>query len=258
MPSLINTAMLMAAGSLAGFVNAIAGGGTFFTFAALMAAGLPPVAANATSAVSVLPGQISSTFAYRREVLEIGTKLIPLGVVSAVGGLIGGWLLLYTDNTTFQGLVPWLLLTATVLFAVSPRIPTWIKSVRDQRGDSVRSRPTMGIAAIALQGLVAIYGGYFGAGMGIMMLASLSLVFQDQFHAANAAKNILAVLMQGFAVCMFIISGIVHWPEAIIVMGSSVVGGWLGVVIAKHVTAKLIRWSVVLSGAALSFWYFLH
>ena len=247
--------LLVGAGVLAGVVNAIAGGGTFFTFAALIAAGLPPVSANATSAVSVLPGQIASTLAYRRELAALGTKLVPLGVVSAVGGLFGGWLLLHSNNSTFLGLVPWLLLMATLLFAVAPRFARWTR--RDGGHESMSGRFGAG-GALVLQALVAIYGGYFGAGMGIMMLASLSLIFGDQFHAANAAKNILAVLMQGFAVILFLASGLVHWPEAIIVILSSVVGGWLGVIVGRHIATLVIRWFVVATGAALTLWYFVR
>ena len=118
--------ILIGAGLLAGGVNAIAGGGTFFTFAALMAVGVPPVAANATSAVSVMPGSIASTVAYRAELVALGRKLAPLYLISAAGGLAGGWLLLNTDNTTFRGLVPWLLLFATFLFAISPKIVPFV------------------------------------------------------------------------------------------------------------------------------------
>jgi len=258
MPPILDIFLLAGAGLLAGTVNAIAGGGTFFTFAALMAVGLPPVAANATSAVSVMPGSIASTLAYRHEIMALGKMLIPLCVISALGGLLGGWLLLNTDNTTFRGLVPWLLLFATTLFALSPRIPALLTRLRGsapQQPVSMAPRATAG--AVVLQGIVAIYGGYFGAGMGIMMLASLSLVFGERYHDANAAKNILSVFMQGFAVILFLFSGLVHWPEAIIVIGSSVLGGTYGVVVAKRVPTHIVRWSVVIVGTLLSGWYFI-
>ena len=256
MPSLLDILALAVAGILAGTVNAIAGGGTFFTFATLMAVGLPPVAANATSAVSVMPGSIASTLAYRREIAALGRMLVPLCAISAAGGLLGGWLLLHTDNTTFRGLVPWLLLLATVLFALSPRIPGVMLRLNGGRDATARSSAATTVATTGLQGLVAVYGGYFGAGMGIMMLASLSVIFGDRFHAANAAKNILSVFMQGFAVILFLFSGLVHWPEAIVVTLSSVTGGVLGVVVARRVPVRVIRWTVVTVGAALSVWYF--
>ena len=257
-PSLLDSLILAVAGVVAGIVNAIAGGGTFFTFAALMATGLPPIGANATSAVSVLPGQVASALAYRRELAALGTQLIPLGIVSAFGGLAGGWLLLNSDNTAFQGLVPWLLLIATLLFAISPFIPVWLEKVRFQKGDLAQSAVLPKGGALILQGLIAIYGGYFGAGMGIMMLAILPLVFGGNFHAANAAKNVLAVLMQGLAVILFLASGFVQWPEAIIITACSILGGWLGVTVAKLVTIDFIRYSVIATGASLAFWYFIH
>ena len=222
--TILDVALLASAGLLAGAVNAIAGGGTFFTFAALMAVGVPPVAANATSAVAVMPGSVASTLAYHREIQALGRRLIPLCIISAAGGLAGGWLLLHTDNTTFQGLVPWLLLFATVLFAISPQILPLMNRIKAKKGIVHTSTSQIPIGGIVLQGLVAIYGGYFGAGMGIMMLASLSLIFGDRFHDANSAKNILSVFMQGFAVILFLFSGLVHWPEAIIVTISSVGG----------------------------------
>ncbi len=258
MPTAFDIVALVVAGMLAGTVNAIAGGGTFFTFATLMAVGLPPVPANATSAVSVMPGSIASTLAYRREIVALGRMLVPLCTISAAGGLLGGWLLLHTDNTTFRGLVPWLLLLATILFAVSPRIPALMLRLNGGGAATARSASVTTAGATGLQGLVAIYGGYFGAGMGIIMLASLSLLFGDRFHAANAAKNILSVFMQGFAVILFLFSGLVHWPEAIIVTISSITGGFLGVVVARHVPIRTIRWSVVTIGAALSVWYFVN
>ena len=258
MTSLLDLLALVGAGTLAGIINAIAGGGTFFTFATLMAIGLPPVAANATSAVSVLPGQFASALAYRREITALARVLVPLCAISAVGGLFGGWLLLNTDDTTFRGLVPWLLLFATMLFSLSPRIPALIQRIKGGSDMTTNPVPRATIGALALQGTVAIYGGYFGAGMGIMMLASLSIVFGDRFHDANASKNILAVFMQGFAVILFVFSGLVQWPEAVVITLSSITGGFLGVVVARRVPVPVMRWTVVAVGAALSAWYFVN
>ncbi len=246
-------ALLVAAGGLAGAVNAIAGGGTFFTFAALTAAGLTPLAANATSAVAMLPGQAASTLAYRRELTVLGPTLLPLAGISATGGLAGGFLLLHSGGAIFRVLVPWLLLAATLLFAASSWIGAWTTRRRSVPGPGKGSRA--GMVALAIQGLVAVYGGYFGAGMGILMLASLALVFGDDYHASNAAKNVLAMLMQGFAVLLFLLSGVVHWPEAALVAGSGITGGWFGVKVAQFMPLPLIRFSVVLTGLALTLWF---
>ncbi len=255
--SLLDMMALAGAGLLAGVVNAIAGGGTFFTFATLMAVGLPPVAANATSAVSLVPSSIAAALAYRREIVALRHLLLPLCAVSGLCGLGGGWLLLHTDNTTFRGLVPWLLLFATLLFAASPLIPGLMRRIRRQ-ADVVPGAPKATAGAVALQGVVAVYGGYFGAGMGIMMLASLSLVFGDRFHEANASKNILSIFMQGFAVILFLFTGLVHWPSAIIVTVAGIVGGVLGVHVGRLVPTRVIRWVVVVIGLGLTVYYFLR
>ena len=255
--SLFDIAALSAAGLVAGVVNAIAGGGTFFTFATLMAVGLPPVAANATSAVSLVPSSIAAALAYRREIVALRRILVPLCTVSGLCGLGGGWLLLHTDNTTFRGLIPWLLLFATALFAASPLIPGLMRRLRRQ-ADVAPGAPEATAGAVALQGVVAVYGGYFGAGMGIMMLASLSLIFGTRFHEANAAKNILSIFMQGFAVILFLFTGLVDWPSAIVVTVAGIIGGVLGVRAGRIVPTPVIRWIVVGIGALLTVYYFLR
>jgi uncharacterized membrane protein YfcA len=252
----VDVLLLVAAGLAAGVVNAVAGGGTFFTFGALMAVGLPPVVANATSAVSVLPGQIMSTIAYRREIAALGQRVVPLAIVSAIGGAFGGWLLLRSGDTTFRLLVPWLLLAATLLFAASPVISARLLPALAS-GKPHSNRVTTALT-IALQALVAVYGGYFGAGMGIMMLATLSLTYGDRFHEANAAKNILAVLMQGLAVVLFAGSGVVAWKEAAIVTVASIAGGWWGVGLGRRIPLALIRLCVVGAGLGLAAVYFVR
>ncbi|QDA36218.1 sulfite exporter TauE/SafE family protein (plasmid) [Paracoccus liaowanqingii] len=160
--------LLSSSGLVAGAINALAGGGTIFTFSALVAVGLPAVTANATSAVSVLPGQIASTFAYRCKIARAFRRLLPFSIVSAIGGILGGLLLLNTEEGAFRALVPFLILFAAVLFMIAPHIATL-----GERLASRRKKDPPGPLATGLQGLVAIYGGYFGAGMRIMMLASL-------------------------------------------------------------------------------------
>lgn len=247
--------LLALAGLVAGAVNALAGGGTIFTFSALMAAGLPPVTANATSAVSVLPGQIAAALAYRREIAASARHLLPLLLVSAVGGTAGGLLLLATDPALFRGLVPWLILLATLLFAAAPRIAALGERLAARRAAAIATGP--GPGATTLQGLVAVYGGYFGAGMGIMMLATLSLTEGRDFHRLNAAKNALASVMQGLAVAVFVLSGAVHWPSVAVVAAASVAGGWASVAVGRLVPQGAIRLLVILTGLGLTLWYLL-
>ncbi|SFH00476.1 hypothetical protein SAMN04488020_105290 [Palleronia marisminoris] len=244
--------LLVGAGFIAGAINALAGGGTIFTFSALMAIGLPAVTANATSAVSVLPGQIAAAWAYRREIAAGLLRLLPFTLVSAVGGVAGGLLLLGTDETAFRALVPFLIFFATLLFLVAPHIATLGERMAARRGSD---RP--GPLATGLQGLVAVYGGYFGAGMGIMMLASLSLTEGREFHRLNAAKNWLASVMQGLAVLVFIISGAIAWRAVLIVAAASIVGGWSSVVVGRLVPQPLVRGFVIATGLGLSAWYFI-
>lgn len=245
-------ALLISAGFVAGTINALAGGGTIFTFSALMAVGLPPVTANATSAVSVLPGQIAAAAAYRREIAAALRHLLPYSIVSAIGGVCGGVLLLSTDPSVFRGLVPLLILFATVLFIAAPRIAAFGERLAKRRSSTGPGAP-----AVGLQGLVAVYGGYFGAGMGIMMLATLSLTEGRDFHRLNAAKNMLACIMQGLAVVVFIVSGAVDWPAVVIVASASIAGGWASVTVGRLIPQPIIRMMVIATGLALSAWYFI-
>ncbi|MET0429180.1 MAG: sulfite exporter TauE/SafE family protein [Microvirga sp.] len=251
---LSTAALLAASGLAAGLVNAIAGGGTFFTFSALVAAGLPPVVANATSAVAVTPANLASTWAYRRELFGHAGRFLALGLVSLAGGLIGAWILTVTDNVAFRRLVPWLLLFATGLFAMSPRIVALARSVARSEGHapSRLARAT----GLAFQFTVAIYGGFFGAGMGIVMLAALAITEGDDFHLVNAAKNLCATLIQLVAVVLFVAAGLVSWPETAVVGAASVLGGTLGVSFGRRLPPKVIRWLVIAIGAGLTIVFF--
>lgn len=260
--TLTDMLLLGGAGLMAGVVNAVAGGGTFFTFSALVGVGIPPIAANATSAVAVWPGSIASMAAYRQEVVAHGRRFAVLGVVSLAGAAIGAWLLLRLEDAQFRVLVPWLLLVATLLFAFSPRLTAYLRARgRRERQEGAAERPPGGavshIAGAVIQFLVAIYGGFFGAGMGILMLAALAVTEGDDFHRINAAKVLLSVLINGIAIVLFIADGLVRWPAALIVMATCIAGGYLGVVVAKRVPVEWVRRFVVSVGASLTAWFFL-
>src|SRR5215212_6009464 len=253
----LSTALLLAASGLAaGLVNAIAGGGTFFTFSALVAAGLPPVVANATSAVAVTPANLSSAWAYRRELSANLRRLAALGAVSLVGGLLGAYILTFMDNSAFRRLVPWLLLFATVLFAASPRIVALARAIGHYEGHHPSTRAWA--SGLAFQGLVAIYGGFFGAGMGIVMLAALAITEGDDFHVINSAKLLCSAVIQLVAVVLFVVAGLVSWPDAAVVGAASVAGGYLGVAFARRLSAGAIRWLVIAVGAALTVYFFVR
>lgn len=245
--------LLAGAGFAAGSVNAIAGGGTFFSFAALLAAGLPPITANATSALSMMPGYAASSLAYRHEIRRQWRRLVLPGIASALGGLIGALILIRIGNDAFSVLVPWLLLIATVLFAAGPLMTRAMRSGSD--GSPVTNRTWLGVAAIG-QLVLSIYGGFFGAGMGIVLLAFLALTEGDSFHNANAAKNLYSILIQLTAVVLFISQGLISWPQALVVTGAGMVGGWFGVVLAKRVPEQRIRTGVLVLAIGMTVWFF--
>ncbi|WP_112662043.1 sulfite exporter TauE/SafE family protein [Microvirga flavescens] len=253
---LSTVALLAASGLAAGLVNAIAGGGTFFTFSALVATGLPPVIANATSAVAVTPANLASAWAYRRELAANIRRFAALGVVSLIGGLGGAYILTTTDNAAFRQLVPWLLLFATLLFAASPKIVSLARSIARHEGHHPSTKAWA--AGLAVQFAVSIYGGFFGAGMGIVMLAALAITEGDDFHLINSAKHLCSTLIQLVAVVIFIAAGLVAWREMAIVGAASVIGGYLGVVFGRRLPPKAIRWLVIGVGAVLTVYFFVR
>jgi uncharacterized membrane protein YfcA len=184
--------LLALAGAAGGVTNALAGGATFFTFPAMIAVGLPPVVANASNAVALWPASVVATFAQAREIASIRRLLPPLLAAAFAGSAAGAALLLNTSDRTFLALVPFLLLAATLLFAVSPRLLPYVRARRP-------SQVGFGPRRLSLMGLCAVYGGYFGAGMGIMMMAGLSLSGVDDVRVANALKNLLAGVINGVA-----------------------------------------------------------
>jgi uncharacterized membrane protein YfcA len=249
--SLLDLLMLAAAGFLSGALNAVAGGGTFFTFAALVASGLPPITANASSAVALTVGSLASAAAYRREISGLWRSALWLSIASGAGGLAGALILIALDNVTFRALIPWLLLFATVVFAFGPRIAIAVGATEPGRPTLVRR-----LSGMVIQFFVAVYGGFFGAGMGFLMLASLGLTEGTDYHRINAIKQILSFFIQAVAIVIFIHGGIIAWPEALVVMVAAIAGGYLGVGAARMVPGHVMRGFVIAAGAALTIYYF--
>lgn len=193
--------LLMTAGVVGGACNAIAGGGTFFTFPAPLAVGVPPIAANATSAISIWPGHATSLLGYREELRRHAGQLKSSAPAFVLGAIVGAGLLAATGNGLFRQLIQWLLLTATVLFAAGPQLRSWVMARRS--GETPRS------AALVLDFTVAVYGGYFGAGLGILLMAALTLVGLDNVNEANAVKNALATIVSSLAVVTFVVTGMI-------------------------------------------------
>lgn len=246
--SLVNALILFLAGYLSGIVNAMAGGGTFITFGAMSLLGTPPILANATSSVTQFPGYITSTLAYWSDIRKFWRGALLLCVISAAGAFAGSLILLALDNVSFNALVPWLLLAATALFAAGP----WLKPrPREGARDQVGS-----LAGSIAQFFTAIYGGFFGAGMGVMMLATLGLTESGGYHRINALKNMLAMVIASLAIVVFIAGGVVAWPEALVMIPGGALGGYSGVWIAKRVPQGLVRAFVIAVGLFLAIYYF--
>jgi uncharacterized membrane protein YfcA len=254
--SFVNALVLFLAAILGGTLNSVAGGGSFFTFPLLIFTGIPPVQANATSTVALWPASLASAAAYRRELTEQDRLfVIVLVVTSLVGGIGGALLLLHTPQSTFVFLLPYLLLMATLLFALSPTITRMVRK-RKVEGASTASR-TSSIVWIAIaQFIIALYGGYFGGGIGILMLATLALMGMENIHGMNAIKTVLATCINGVAVITFIVAGAIYWPEALLMIVGSVVGGYGGAYYARKIEQRWIRLFVIVVGLSMTVYFF--
>ncbi len=239
---------LLAAAFGAGAMNAMAGGGTILTFPTLVFLGLPAITANATSCVALLPGGAASLFGYRREVREHRRWLRTLFLPSLVGGAIGSVLLLRTPERTFAFLAPLLILFATVLFMVQGALAR--KALREAPAEPDPSAIPAGrwATAVLLQLGVAIYGGYFGAGIGILMLALLGFLGLSNIHAANGIKNVFNLCINAVAAGYFILRGAVAWPEALVLAAGAVAGGYVGARFARSIGKEKARAAVVIIG----------
>lgn len=235
--------MIFAAGLWAGLQNALAGGGSFVTLPALIMSGMSPLAANITSTVALFPGQVTSGLAGRS--LVTGAGRLPFKAlfgISVVGGALGGLLLLNTPSSIFSRLVPWLVLFATAMFAWG----SFRRKPANLAAAQIGPVPT-GIA----QFFIAIYGGYFGGGIGFLMMAALSMAGVTARHAA-ATKNVLASVMNAAAVALFVTSPLVHWPQAIALGAGAILGGLAGVWALRRVNERWLRIAIVCIGLALT------
>jgi hypothetical protein len=230
---------------LAGAMNSVAGGGSFLSFPALVFAGVPAISANATNNAAMWVGTIGSARGYKEEIAAHRSLLLPLIVVSLVGALIGALLLLVTPASLFERLIPWLLLFATVVFAASP----WLT----RRSSGVPSHTPW---QIAVQFFVAVYGGYFGAGMGILMLAVLAFSGLPSFNAQNAIKNVLSVSINGIALIPFVVARIVDWRFALPMAAVALLGGYFGARFFRRVPQPISRALVIAIGATMTVVFF--
>ena len=241
--------ILAVAGLLAGAINSVAGGGSFLTFPAMVFLGVPSIVANASSTAALIPASIASTWAYREDLRELeGFPFRPLLGVSLVGGGIGALLLLYTPQRTFDFVLPWLMLAATVLFTFGPQISRFLKP-----------RFHIGAATvIVIQLLISVYGGYFGGGVGILMLATWTVFGVVDIRALMAHRSVLGGAMNTVAVVMFIAAHKVWWPQTSVVLSTAIVGGYGGAWLAKRVDPRYVRGAITAIGVSITIAFFLR
>jgi uncharacterized membrane protein YfcA len=246
-PSAAIAILLFVVGALGGALNSVAGGGSFLAFPTILFAGVPPVAANATTAVALWPAGLTSLAAYRNHLAEQEKRtLTVLAIASALGGGVGAKLLLVTSDETFAKLVPFLLLAASLVFTFGPRL---------SRGK--KRHVPLAVGAF-VQLIIASYGGYFGGGMGILMLATMTLMGMDHIHRMNALKVVLGLLINGVALVFFLLSGKVDLGVALPTTLGALLGGWLGADIARRIDPKKVRVGVLVFAWCLTIFFFLR
>lgn len=244
----IEIIMLFATAFFAGIANSIAGGGSFLTFPALVFAGVPTIAANATSAVAVFPGYLTGALGFMKEL-----KIYPKGqfalliFISALGGILGSLLLLITPVSVFSFIIPWLLGFATLMFAFGNLISKWAKNTTGNTGFK-GSLATL---------IVCIYGGYFNGGLGIVLLALFSTLGMRDINLMNGLKNGMSFALSFASVITFGLAGIIYWPQAILMMVGATIGGYCGAIVARKLSEKVIKTIIVAIGSIMTFIFYL-
>ena len=249
---LMTSLLLASAAFAAGVLNAIAGGGSFLTLPALVFAGMPPIMANATSALAVSPGYLGSTLGFRPELRSLPmARLKREMAISAAGGVAGALLLLVTPAKVFSSIVPWLLLFATTLFAVGPAIARRAAGSA-QAGHTLARWRNPGLA------LVAVYGGYFNGGLGILLMALYAVTGETHLNTANALKNLNSLVLSWLSVAAFVLAGAIAWREGLLMMAAASLGGFLGARWSKRLHPKWLRAGVISTGLVMTALFFMR
>lgn len=236
---------ILAAGTAAGGINAVVGSGSLISFPTLVAAGYDPLVANVTNNVGLVPGSISGAVGYRRELSGQGARVRHLGAASALGGLTGASLLLLLPGEVFDTIVPVLILVACALVAVQPRMRRWVAARRPEEGHG-------GIGLFASVFFTGVYGGYFGAAQGVILMALLSIFLADTLQRLNGLKNVLAGMVNGVAAILFIVFADVAWGAAAILAAGAVVGGQLGATYGRRLPPAALRAVIVVVGVVVA------
>jgi uncharacterized protein len=248
-----NAIFLFFAGALGGAINAVAGGGSFVSFPALLFTGVPPVPANATNTLAMWVGTTASGGAYREKLNIPRRVMIPLVVTSVIGGLAGAFLLIKTPAQTFLHVLPWLLLGATLLFAFGKHLTGRISA-----GISHEASNAAVTVASVYETVVAVYGGYFGGGVGIMNLAMLAALGMTNIHAMNKLKVMLGGVINGVATITFVVTGMIVWPQAMVMTAGSILGGYSSAHYAQKLPQAWVKSFVIFVGAAMTIYFFIR
>ncbi len=263
----IHSLVLFGAAALGGAVNSVAGGGTLLTFPALLWANFAAIIANATSTVALWPGQLGSLCGYRKEIGQSRKAIVALAVPSFLGGYVGALLLLHTPSKTFANIVPYLILLATVLFMLQEPFARYQRARAAQAGLQTAQRRSVEedtlplsswVGVMVFQFLVAIYGGYFGAGIGILMLAALGFMGFTNIHRMNGLKNINGLCINAVAALMFMVNRLVDWRIALLMAAGAILGGYGGAGTARRLGQRNVRRIIILIGFGLALSLFLH
>ncbi len=271
---LFHLTIIFAAGAIAGLMNSIAGGGTIVTFPALILAGIPSIPANATSTVALLPSALGYTYGYRKNIPAVWNWIKLFAIVSLAGGFLGGILLVRTPPAVFDWLVPFLILLATGLFTANNFFQKFIHFEPHEPLEPHEPRPAAAdgagvpgrthaatsrmdkrhwrIGLLVFQFFISVYGGSFGAGIGILMLATLGMMGMANIHEMNTVKGILGFLINIVVAVYFAATGLVNWPDAIVIAAGSMIGGYSGAALAQRIPQKAVRWLITGIGAALT------
>jgi len=242
---------LAVASFLAGILNAVAGGGSFLTFPAMLGMKMLPIQANATNTVALWPGQLTSVAAYRQDIANNLRMALLMALAGLIGGSAGALVLLNTPQMTFLHLVPWLLLTSALIFAVSGPVSRWLEARKAVSGAPARRLPVFLVVAA-----VCFYIGYFGAGAGFLIITVLSLFGWQDLHEINAMKVAATTPANGIAIILFIVSGQVVWRNCLLAMVACAIGGYASARQARRIPQSILRWIVVCLGLSMAAWFF--
>jgi uncharacterized membrane protein YfcA len=245
---------LFAAATIAGALNAVAGGGGFIAFPALIFTGMQPISANATNTAALWPGTLASTGAYRGAMRGRVKTIVPLIISGIIGGTIGAYVLLHTPQRTFMRLVPWFLLSATLLFTFGRRITSFFR----KHAASIHDRASSTVGGALIQLIIGLYIGYFGAGAGILVLAMLALLGETDIHAMNGMKTLLVTVANGMALLTFAISRTIMWPQALVMVLGAALGGYAAAWYAQKIDPRITRGLVIATGFSMAIYFFVR